>query len=108
MNTRRAPYRPGRSLHHRARARPRWHGDGLPGPRPRTIATSRIKVLRPELTAILGAERFLQEIRLTARLAHPHILPLLDSGDAGGFLYYVAPYVEGGACGSASPAGPAP
>ena len=54
-----------------------------------------VKVLHPELTAILGAERFLQEIRVTARLAHPHILPLLDSGEADGFLYYVAPYVEG-------------
>jgi serine/threonine-protein kinase len=54
-----------------------------------------IKVLHPELTAILGGERFLQEIRVTARLAHPHILPLLDSGEAGSFLYYVAPYVEG-------------
>jgi serine/threonine-protein kinase len=54
-----------------------------------------IKVLHPELTAILGGERFLQEIRVTARLAHPHILPLLDSGEAGGFLFYVAPYVEG-------------
>jgi serine/threonine protein kinase len=54
-----------------------------------------LKVLRPELSAILGAERFLREIRLTAGLQHPHILPLLDSGEAGGFLYYVMPYVEG-------------
>ena len=52
-------------------------------------------MLHPELAAILGAERFLQEIRLTARLQHPHILPLLDSGEAAGFLYYVMPYVEG-------------
>ena len=58
----------------------------------RTVA---IKVLHPELSAVLGAERFLQEIRVTARLAHPHILPLLDSGEAASFLYYVAPYVEG-------------
>ncbi|HWC74113.1 MAG TPA: protein kinase, partial [Gemmatimonadales bacterium] len=54
-----------------------------------------LKVLRHELAAILGAERFLQEIRLTARLQHPHILTLIDSGDADGLLYYVMPYVEG-------------
>src|SRR5881398_3702740 len=54
-----------------------------------------LKVLRPELAAVLGAERFLREIRLTAQLQHPHILTLLDSGDAGGFLYYVMPFVEG-------------
>jgi tRNA A-37 threonylcarbamoyl transferase component Bud32/tetratricopeptide (TPR) repeat protein/TolB-like protein len=54
-----------------------------------------IKVLHPELAAALGPERFLREIKLTAGLNHPHILPLLDSGDAGGFLYYVMPYVEG-------------
>ena len=54
-----------------------------------------LKVLRPELAAILGAERFLREIRLTANLQHPHILPLLDSGEAAGFLYYIMPYVEG-------------
>jgi serine/threonine-protein kinase len=54
-----------------------------------------LKVLRPELSAVLGGERFLREIRLTANLQHPHILPLLDSGDAGGLLYYVMPYVEG-------------
>src|SRR6476620_1117489 len=53
-----------------------------------------IKVLHPELGAVLGAERFLAEIKTTARLQHPHILPLLDSGDAGG-LYYVMPYVSG-------------
>lgn len=53
-----------------------------------------IKVLNPELAATLGAERFLAEIKTTARLQHPHILPLLDSGDAGG-LYYVMPYVAG-------------
>ncbi|HSD30658.1 MAG TPA: protein kinase [Gemmatimonadales bacterium] len=54
-----------------------------------------LKVLRPELAAALGPERFLREVRITARLNHPHILPLLDSGEARGFLYYVMPYVEG-------------
>jgi eukaryotic-like serine/threonine-protein kinase len=54
-----------------------------------------IKVLKPELAALLGPGRFLREITLTAQLDHPHILPLLDSGDADGFLYYVMPYVEG-------------
>ena len=54
-----------------------------------------IKVLHWELGASLGAERFLAEIKTTARLQHPHILPLLDSGDAGGFLYYVMPFVSG-------------
>ena len=54
-----------------------------------------LKVLRPELAASLGSERFLREIKLAAQLQHPHILPLHDSGDAAGFLYYVMPYVEG-------------
>ena len=54
-----------------------------------------VKVLRPELAAVLGAERFLKEIEVTANLRHPHILPLFDSGEADGFLYYVMPYVEG-------------
>jgi hypothetical protein len=54
-----------------------------------------IKVLRPEVAAALGSERFIREIKTTARLTHPHILPLHDSGEAGGFLYYVMPYVEG-------------
>ena len=54
-----------------------------------------IKVLHPELGAALGGERFLSEIKTTARLQHPHILPLLDSGEAGGLLYYVMPYVPG-------------
>src|SRR5213596_1278227 len=54
-----------------------------------------LKVLRPELAASVGAERFLREIRLTAQLQHPHILTLIDSGEADGFLYYVMPYVEG-------------
>jgi protein kinase-like protein len=54
-----------------------------------------VKVLRPELVRALGPDRFLREIELTAQLTHPHILPLLDSGDAGGQLFYVMPYVEG-------------
>jgi len=54
-----------------------------------------IKVLHPDLGAALGGERFLTEIRTTARLQHPHILPLLDSGDADGLLYYVMPLVAG-------------
>jgi len=54
-----------------------------------------IKVLRPEVATALGADRFLHEIRITAALDHPHILPLLDSGDADGLLYYVMPRVEG-------------
>jgi len=66
-----------------------------------------IKVLKPELAAVLGAERFVQEIKTTAALSHPHILPLFDSGRTGGqadgrddFLYYVMPYVEGETLGS--------
>jgi predicted Ser/Thr protein kinase len=55
-----------------------------------------IKVLRADLAASLGAERFLKEIEIAARLTHPHILALHDSGEAGGFLYYVMPYIEGG------------
>jgi len=54
-----------------------------------------LKVLRPELAAQIGPERFLREIETAARLAHPHILPVHDSGEAAGFLYYVMPYVEG-------------
>ncbi len=54
-----------------------------------------VKVLRPELAAVLGAERFVQEITTTASLQHPHILPLFDSGEADGFLYYVMPYIDG-------------
>ncbi len=54
-----------------------------------------VKVLRPELAAVLGAERFVQEITTTANLQHPHILPLHDSGDADGFLYYVMPFIDG-------------
>ncbi len=54
-----------------------------------------LKVLRPELGAVLGNERFLAEVKITARLDHPHILTLIDSGAAGGLLYYVLPYVRG-------------
>ena len=54
-----------------------------------------VKVLRPELAATLGPERFLREIEIAAGLTHPHILPLHDSGEVEGFLYYVMPYVEG-------------
>src|SRR2546429_1779154 len=54
-----------------------------------------IRVLRPEIAAALGPERFLREIEVAARLTHPHILPLHDSGQAGGFLFYVMPYIEG-------------
>src|ERR1044071_9605759 len=59
---------------------------------PRQVA---LKVLRPEVAGALGADRFLKEIALAARLQHPHILGLLDSGTAGDMLYYVMPYVEG-------------
>jgi dienelactone hydrolase len=54
-----------------------------------------LKVLRPEIAAALGAKRFLREIEIAAQLAHPHILPLHDSGEAGGLLFYVMPFVEG-------------
>ncbi len=55
-----------------------------------------IKVLRPDLAASIGADRFLKEIAIAARLNHPHILALHDSGEAGGFVYYVMPYIDGG------------
>jgi len=54
-----------------------------------------VKIVRPDVAAALGADRFLREIETAASLTHPHILPVHDSGDAGGFLYYVMPYVEG-------------
>ena len=54
-----------------------------------------LKVLKPELAAVLGADRFVQEITTTAALQHPHILPLFDSGTADGFLYYVMPFIDG-------------
>jgi serine/threonine-protein kinase len=55
-----------------------------------------IKVLRPDITAAFGAERFLREIGIAAQLSHPHIVPLIDSGEAGGVLYYVSAFVPGG------------
>src|SRR5437016_2088675 len=54
-----------------------------------------IKVLKPELAAVLGADRFVVEIKTTAALQHPHILPLFDSGSADSFLFYVMPYIQG-------------
>ena len=54
-----------------------------------------LKILRPELGAVLGSDRFLAEIKITARLDHPHILTLIDSGVADSFFYYVLPYVRG-------------
>ena len=54
-----------------------------------------LKLLSPELGAVLGGERFLAEIQVTANLQHPNLLPLFDSGEAAGLLYYVMPYVEG-------------
>ncbi|MFL5520665.1 MAG: protein kinase domain-containing protein, partial [Gemmatimonadales bacterium] len=55
-----------------------------------------LKVLRPDIAALLGADRFLREIRVTAGLDHPHILALLDSGNVDGTLYYVMPHVADG------------
>jgi serine/threonine protein kinase len=55
-----------------------------------------IKVLKPEVATSLGTERFLREIGIAARLSHPRLVPLIDSGEADGLLYYVAPYVPGG------------
>lgn len=54
-----------------------------------------IKVLHPEVTVTLGSDRFLREIRVVAKLNHPHIVPLYDSGEAGGTLYFVMPYIKG-------------
>src|SRR5262245_10590869 len=54
-----------------------------------------LKVLNPELGAVLGVERFLSEIQVTANLQHPNLLPLFDSGEANGLLFYVMPYIEG-------------
>src|SRR5215213_9910739 len=54
-----------------------------------------VKVLNPELGAVLGVERFLAEIEVTANLQHPNLLPLFDSGEANGLLYYVMPFIEG-------------
>ena len=54
-----------------------------------------LKVLKPELAAVVGAERFLAEIKTTAHLQHPHVLPLFDSGEADGFLFYLMPFIDG-------------
>ena len=54
-----------------------------------------VKVLKPELAAALGPERFLREIQIAAQLQHSHILPLFDSGKADSFLYYVMPFIDG-------------
>src|SRR5215510_9286563 len=54
-----------------------------------------LKLLNPELGAVLGVERFLSEIKVTANLQHPNLLPLFDSGEAAGLLFYVMPFVEG-------------
>ena len=54
-----------------------------------------LKIMRPELAAVIGADRFLQEIKTTANLQHPHILPLHDSGEVNGTVFYVMPYVDG-------------
>ena len=54
-----------------------------------------VKVLKPDLRASIGVDRFLREIEIAAQLTHPHILPLLDSGDADGVLHYVMPYIDG-------------
>ena len=64
-----------------------------------------LKVLKPELAAGIGTERFLAEIRTTANLTHPHILPLFESGEADGFLFYVMPYVSGSHSRGREPAG---
>jgi len=87
--------RPPRPLRARARARTRGHGDGLPGARLLRDRPVALKVMHPELAHALGPERFLREIRTTARLQHPHILPVLDSGEAAGQLWYTMPYVRG-------------
>jgi serine/threonine-protein kinase len=62
---------------------------------PRHARRLALKVLPPQVAATLGSERFLREIKTTAGLSHPHILPLFDSGEADGFLFYVMPYIEG-------------
>src|SRR6185436_3353208 len=55
-----------------------------------------LKVLRPEISMTIGAGRFLSEIQIVARMVHPHILPLHDSGEADGYVYYVMPFIDGG------------
>ena len=54
-----------------------------------------VKVVRPEFAGVLGGERFVREIQIASKLSHPHIVPVYDSGQAGGLLYYTMPYVEG-------------
>src|SRR5713226_9714023 len=54
-----------------------------------------VKVLRPDVCPVSGADRFLREIRIAAQLTHPHILPLIDSGESCGVLFYVMPYIDG-------------
>jgi serine/threonine-protein kinase len=66
-----------------------------------------VKVLRPEIADLIGPDRFLREIEIAARLQHPHILPLFDSGSAGDVLYYVMPYVEGESLGPTGRGAPA-
>ena len=90
-----APIRSGRPLPRRARARRRRNGHRLSGRGPPARPPRGLKVLRPELAAVIGADRFLAEIKLTANLQHPHILPLFDSGEADGYLFYVMPFIEG-------------
>ncbi len=88
------------SLSHRYRIGPTLGAGGMASvfqahdvPHGRDVA---IKVMHPELAESVGAARFLREIRVLARLQHPHILGLVDSGEAGGLLYYVMPYLAGG------------
>jgi serine/threonine-protein kinase len=70
-------------------------GRRLPCPRRKLDREVALKVPRPELGAVLGAERVLTEIKISARLDQPHILTLIDSGESNGFLYYVLPFVCG-------------
>jgi len=67
-----------------------------------------LKLLRPELAAVIGADRFLREIEIAASLTNPHILPLHDSGRIDGFLYYVMPFVEGESLAKVSVSGGTP
>ncbi len=67
-----------------------------------------VKLMRPDLTATLGSERFLREIGIAARLAHPHIVPLIDSGETDGLLWFVSPYIAGGSLRERLERGPLP
>ena len=71
------------------------HGHRLPRPRPQARPRGRAQGAQARARRVLGGERFLAEIQLTAKLDHPHILTLIDSGEADGFLYYVLPFVRG-------------